>query len=1328
MRYFIILFGIILPVSLLASIKVVDQSSNFVSVQVDISNLKEFPIEINGKRYSFFQFDGGIVEEEAGRPALPYFSTRLAVPPNANVSYKLAILQQEIRYDTDVVPQSRVYIRGKVAQIPPDEQVYKNFFPYPSEIVQIGQPYSFRGINVVGLKVYPIQYFPGEHRVVIIKKLRIEFNFKMKKGSVVGKSIPISKKELNVLSEKILNYQQAVMYRFNKRKGLNKRSVDYDFSTGKWFRIPIKEEGIYQITGAFLKSKGIDIGSIQLANIHMYNYGGLPLPYNVNVPRPDDLNEIAIEVVDAQNNGQMDEDDKIIFFGRGLGNWQFNPNSLSWEYQEFPYDDTNYYLLSIDNRPGKRVLKQNSPQLPNPEIPTSFTDYFRFEEDRYNILSSGLDWYWLKLSGLNDKKTAELGLPKNLADGQTKLLFRFKGGSGSFYGDNEPYLYNLKAIINGEIVFENYSLSRSYNGTKVVTSESLFALKGGNNLLEIYHKGNLSGCEVYLDFIEITLQRPFIAEDNKLHFRNLIGNNKPVEYRITGMPAGTNVVYDISDFANVKKIEPIQNGQTVIFQDVAAELKAAEYYVFSSESIQDVEEIEPVENHPNLRDPSRKAEFIIITPDEFYDAAQFLEDWRETQVLNPLQTERIRLSEIFLEFSSSVRDVTAIRDFLKYVYENWSDTLQYVLLFGDGHYDYRQILLKDQPNFIPPFEISNISEVDSRETDNYYVAFGMNDNLNNIDPWLPIARLPVNSIEQIDVYREKVEKYRYSYLYNPERNGWQTWVTLVADDQYGGIGSNNEWFHVQPTEELNKKYIPKKFNRTKIYLHDYEQVAGGLGRWKPKATEDLVAQINRGTLLINYFGHGDSDTWAHESVLNRSRDLPKFQNNFRLPLWVAATCTWGKYDDPNHTSMSEELIWLPEKGGIAVISASRPVFVFSNVQFAKDFYWHLFRGKSENLPSCLLGDAIYLAMRGQGSRNYQKFHLYGDPTMRLADPEHVIKIISILPDTLKALSTVTVEAVVTDKFGFRLTNFDGKAIIQCFDAVDSLYIAPADLQYNYHGGTIFKGIVTVEDGYISGSFIVPKSIKYKNAATGRINIYAWNQDTDAVGFVDTLLFFGSESQITDTEGPEIDVSFKEMPDFFDGDFVNIQPTLVVELRDENGINLTGEVGHRIELIIDEKLKKDVTEFFVYETDSYQSGRLEYTLPPLPEGVHQLKISSWDNLNNYSEKVVTFRTSSADKLTLTEVVNFPNPFSNDTYFTFQLVSPVGEAEVIISVYTLTGRKIQEIRDVARPGFNRIYWDGLDWDGDVIANGVYIYKIVVDDGENRVEKIEKLAIVR
>ena len=66
-----------------------------------------------------------------------------------------------------------------------------------------------------------------------------------------------------------------------------------------------------------------------------------------------------------------------------------------------------------------------------------------------------------------------------------------------------------------------------------------------------------------------------------------------------------------------------------------------------------------------------------------------------------------------------------------------------------------------------------------------------------------------------------------------------------------------------------------------------------------------------------------------------------------------------------------------------------------------------------------------------------------------------------------------------------------------------------------------------------------------------------------------------------------------------------------------------------------------------------------------------------------------------------------------------------------MYTVTGRKIYEIRDTARQGFNKIPrdgWDGRDRDGDIIANGVYLYKVTVDDGSRKLEKIEKLAVVR
>jgi hypothetical protein len=743
--------------------------------------------------------------------------------------------------------------------------------------------------------------------------------------------------------------------------------------------------------------------------------------------------------------------------------------------------------------------------------------------------------------------------------------------------------------------------------------------------------------------------------------------------------------------------------------------------------------MEAIDNRPNLRNPARRAEFLIITPPEFYDQAEFLEVWRESQVPDRLETERISLDDIFLEFSSSVRDVTAIRDFIKYVHHNWNDTLKYVLLFGDGHYDYRGIRITGIPNLIPPFEITNNGEIDNRETDNFYVALGWNGNLSNIDPTLPIARLPFENTEQIEIYRDKAEKYQQSYLVDPEKNGWQVLLTFVSDDETGGSGSNNELsYHLKPTEDIVKTYIPGKYNLSKIYLHDYDKIPGGLGRWKPKATEDLINQINRGTLMINYFGHGDPDTWAHESVLNRTRDLPKFQNYYRLPVWVAATCTWGKFDNPSRPSMSEELIWLSQRGGMAVISASRPVYVAGNTKFTSDFYRYLFSTGNNFVHSTLWGDAFLLAL--SYSENYQKYHLYGDPTKKMADPSHIIQITSIEPDTLRALSTVNVTARITGMNGNPISDFNGTAVIQVFDATDKESVTDGSIQYNYEytGGTIFKGLVSVVNGQLNGEFIVPKSIKYDPDPSGRLSIYAWSDNQgDATGYSDTLILYGSETQTDDQKGPDIEISFKDSPNFFDGDFVSNQPTMLVDLSDESGINLTGEVGHKIELIINENIKKDITEFFVYEKDSYKKGKLEYTLPALGSGSHQVKLSAWDNLNNYSEKLISFRTSAANELMLTEVVNYPNPFSSNTHFTFQLVSPAGSADATISIYTVTGRKIYEIREVVQQGFNRIPrdgWDGRDWDGDFIANGVYLYKIKVDDGTSTVEKTEKLAIVR
>ena len=118
----------------------------------------------------------------------------------------------------------------------------------------------------------------------------------------------------------------------------------------------------------------------------------------------------------------------------------------------------------------------------------------------------------------------------------------------------------------------------------------------------------------------------------------------------------------------------------------------------------------------------------------------------------------------------------------------------------------------------------------------------------------------------------------------------------------------------------------------------------------------------------------------------------------------------------------------------------------------------------------------------------------------------------------------------------------------------------------------------------------------------------------------------------------------------------------------------------------------------------------------------------DNSNNSTKAYFDFVLVESGKLQISDVMNYPNPFRSATSFTF--VSSA-DAEVKISIYTVAGRLIRVIDGVpVNPGFNRIAWDGLDEDGDRLANGIYFYKIKVtsllDGNEKSVEYLGKMAV--
>jgi hypothetical protein len=1302
--------------------KLINHSPQQITLEFELPQVKTHLVTIENRDYIHINYDDAQSLVHSGAPIVPYTITRVAIPPEAAITMQYQILSQNELFQSDVVPTTIVNGMKENNRVEINQVIYNTATPYPGEIVEINEPYIFREMRMVDVKIYPVQYHPAEHRVRLLNKLTIQLRLKGGKPGLGVARFSDTGKAL--LKNRLINFEEAKNWAVPKRSTFSKQtSINYDFSVGNWYKIPISEEGIYQISGQFLRDAGLSISSIDVATIQMFNKGGIPLSTNVSAPRPEDLNEIAIEVDDKNNNGTLDPDDVIYFFGRSVSGWNYNSNASRWDFYLNPYSFSNYYLFTFNQGIGKRIQSQQSPSG-SAQTPTHFTDLYRLEEENYNILESGLDWYWIKFQGASGESTINFSLPQNILADSQRFSFRLKGGSGSHYWEPNNFNYNFSVFINNQSVG---NLASFGNSSQLVRNNlSITSLQSGNNELKIQYTGNQEGCYAYFDYLELNFKRRFVAENNFLKFYYTV-SSAPKEFFITGLPSGTHRVWDISDYANIKAITPLANGSTVRFQAVEAQPQGKQYYVFAAQAIKPVTEISEIENTPNLRNIDRKGKLLLITADEFYEAAEQWETYKETFFLNPLQTERVKVGEIFREFSSCIPDPTAIRDFIRYAYLNWSEPPEFVQLVGDGSYDYRNIALPNYVNRVPVFEVTADNDITSRSTDNFFTAINNNSGgFSNLDPELAIARMPANSVNDVENYLRKMQAYGESYKIFPGENGWQTILTFVADDECRSASSCNEWFHLDQTEGI-VNVVPRKFDLKKIYLVDYDTQAGGLGRQKPKAAADLLDQVNQGTLMINFFGHGDPNTWAHEQVLNKARDLPLINNGAKLPVWIAATCTWGKYDDPNTPSMAEEMVWADDGGGIASIAASRASFAFQNEVFAKNIYKNLFYNGSDNRRSRPLGEAVQMSVGG--GTNDQKYHIFGDVALQLADPRHVIKVTSISADTLKALSTVTVTASVYDSEDNFLSDFNGKALVRVYDAVDSLTHSSINFYYTYPGGTIFKGIVSVENGELQGSFIVPKSIKYKNSRTGRVSIYAWSENMqDAVGYNQNLLFTGTES-LTDTRGPDIKFSFPDQPDFFDGDFVGSQPTIIVRLTDENGLNLTGETGHRIELIIDNNLRKDVTEFFVYAENSYTEGQLQYTLPAFSSGRHELRISAWDNLNNYSEQQVSFTTSAVNELSLAQVVNYPNPFTTDTRFTFQFQSPTNNiGDVTIKIYTISGRLIQEIETTATPGFNQIYWDGRDRNGDILANGVYLYKIIVNDGERSIEKIEKLAIVR
>ena len=161
---------------------------------------------------------------------------------------------------------------------------------------------------------------------------------------------------------------------------------------------------------------------------------------------------------------------------------------------------------------------------------------------------------------------------------------------------------------------------------------------------------------------------------------------------------------------------------------------------------------------------------------------------------------------------------------------------------------------------------------------------------------------------------------------------------------------------------------------------------------------------------------------------------------------------------------------------------------------------------------------------------------------------------------------------------------------------------------------------------------------------------------------------------------------------------------------------------------------DLTDSYTSAQDDYRQGTVRMPLADLPAGHNSVRVRAWDTFNNSATTEIHFEVSASDEaLTLTDVFNYPNPFSHTgTSFTFRHNQHARALQARIKIYTVAGRLIQTLEGVVPAGepFAKIAWDGRDRDGDILANGVYLYKLLVstDDGRSTAEALGKLAVLR
>lgn len=989
--YLVFFLLIFISQSFAQKYKVIESNSDHILIEFNFaSNYTIKDTLIDQRNYSVIN-GGQNYFRNPGEPWLPLENVNIGIPYNCKPRIRI-LNDDKISYSNKFIvpfPESDPAFEKPDVENVNIEIYSKNKF-FPANPAEIKPSFIFRYARIIPLNVSPYQFNPVTRELIFNKKILVRIDFYQ---TGVDNRIPVKDQMTNgFLNNSVINPDIAKNW-LSKKEFLytSSQSVNnYWYNPNKnYYKFYLKEKGVYRVSCNELISAGVPLSSTQpIETLELFNNG-------VSVP---------IDVVDQDDDSFFNNEDYFQFVG-------YPPPPSPNTYLNI-YNRSNVYWFSYQSDSTGKMYKDINGYPQNYDKTYQATRHvLHFEKDSiYERLGYSNDenvdyWFWGKATAQDGH--AVFGFEdrfgefpnKNQDSNHVTLRVQMQGMTNSPWCDTDHKAeISLTDQLIGTKIWDGQE-SQLFEKDFYVSSDSIRIYPAGNRI-NIWVRGDIcqlvDNDEIRINWYEFEYWRNLKTAANNFIFKSC--DTGVLRFWMFDWQRDNMKIY-IPERNKIITNPNITNDQynSVLFVDTTN--TGTEYFCVADDYSLSVDSI-IIDEPSNLRDVSNGADYIIITHTDFMSAAQELSEFRsadfpDTSITN-VRIKVIDVKQIYDEFSYGLLNPYALRDFVKYAFENWQKpSPSYIVLLGDMSYDYRHLLVSSRPNFIPsiPYFATGYGQAAS---DNLIVCISGDD---DVVPDLAIGRISCETIQEANTLINKLKKYP-----EDQTKAWRENSILLAS------GLDEE-------DENDKGFNDSSLLLGNTYIFPYGYTATYVFRYptKPEHTPyfgegpRMRDEINKGAALVNYYGHGGGLQW---DLVFTDDDIDLLENTGRLPFVISVTCYTAHFD--NQKIFGEHFNLKEDKGSIAFFGSSGLTYwgvgkainnyIFNDFFVKRDF---------------VVGKAILYAKNTVPSVGSYAIQLnlltyLGDPVLKLAIPEHPDFVItsndiSITPENPLVNDTISVK-------------------------------------------------------------------------------------------------------------------------------------------------------------------------------------------------------------------------------------------------------------------------------------------------------------------------------